>query len=344
MPDNGFTFLPLGAIVQSFVVNGVNIAQGFETADQYKSHNGPFFGETIGRVANRISNHRLDSFNGGKTYKLAANDGTNTLHGGKVGWGKKEWQGPKPVGLREIPGVDGLEGGESVEFTLTSKDGDEGFPGTVEATIVYTTGTVKTDSGKEAVVLAMDYSAKLVDGADETPINMTNHTYFNPAGVDAETYADTQITLSTVNHLPVDDRAIPTGAVEPFPNLSANTPFTLHATEPFIDHCFTVSPTPSSIPIDTRTQPLDKHVQAYNPNTKIHLEVLSTEPAFQFYTGDGINVPAVGALKKRGKRSGFCCEPSRWVDAANRDEWKAQVTLKKGETYGCRIVYKAWAD
>ncbi|KAL2211072.1 aldose-1-epimerase [Sarocladium strictum] len=343
MPDNGFTFLPLGAIIQTFTVNGVNIVQGFDTAEQYKSHNGPFFGETIGRVANRLSNSRLDSFNGGKTYKLAANDGTNTLHGGNVGWGKKEWKGPKAIGIREIPGVDGLEGGESVEFTLTSEDGDEGFPGTVEARIVYTSGTVKVD-GKEAIVLAMDYSAKLVSGADETPINMTNHSYFNPAGVDAATYADTEITLSTVNHLPVDDRAIPTGSVTPFPNLKAETPFTLHATEPFIDHCFTVASDPSAVPIDTRSRPLDKHVQAYSPHTKIHLEVLSTEPAFQFYTGDGIDVAEVGGLKARGKRSGFCCEPSRWVNAANVDAWKGQVALKKGEEYGCRIVYKAWTD
>lgn len=342
MAENGFTFLPLGAIIQTFTVNGINIVQGFENADQYNTHNGPFFGETIGRVANRISDHTAKGFNG-KDWLLLANDGTNTLHGGKTGWGKKVWDGPKPVGLREIPGVEGLKGGESVEFKLRSEDGDEGFPGTVEAKIVYTTGTVDVD-GKEAVVLGMDYEATLVDGADETPINLTNHSYFNPAGADAATYADTEITLSTTQHLPVDSRAIPTGGPTPFPDISANTPFTLGAEKPFIDHCFTVASDPSSVPIDTRSNPLDKHVQAYSPHTKIHLEVSSTEPAFQFYTGDGIDVAEVGACKARGKRSGFCCEPSRWVDAVNRDEWKSQVTLKKGETYGCRIIYKAWAD
>ena len=170
------SFLPLGAIIQSLRVGDVDIVQGFPSQSLYESHNDPFFGETIGRVANRISNAKLNSLNGGKSYALAANNGPNSLHGGVVGWGKKIWNGPTSVGVKQIPGLEGLEGGESVKFTLTSPDGDEGFPGTVEASVVYTAGTQKQD-GKEVVVLGIEYEAELTGGADETIINMTNHSY-----------------------------------------------------------------------------------------------------------------------------------------------------------------------
>jgi aldose 1-epimerase len=174
MADAPVTFLPLGAIIQELRVGGVNIVQGFPEQSQYESYNDPYFGETIGRVANRIKGAKLDSLNGGQTYALAANNGPNNLHGGVVGWGKKIWNGPTPVGVRQIPGVEGLEGGESVKFTLVSQDGDEGFPGTVEVSVVYTVGKQVQD-GKEVVVLGMEYEAELVGGADETVINMTNH-------------------------------------------------------------------------------------------------------------------------------------------------------------------------
>src|SRR5688500_17316354 len=109
MTDAPFTFLPLGAILQSFKVGGVDIVQGFRSQELYESHNAPYFGETIGRVANRIKDAKLTGINGGKSYSLAANNGPNNLHGGVVGWGKRVWNGPVPVGVREIPGVEGLE-------------------------------------------------------------------------------------------------------------------------------------------------------------------------------------------------------------------------------------------
>ena len=174
MSDAPVAFLPLGAIIQELRVGGINIVQGFPTQELYVSHNGPFFGETIGRVANRIKDAKIDSLNGGKTYALAANNGPNNLHGGVVGWGKKVWEGPAPVGVRSIPGFEGLSGGESVKFKLVSPDGDEGFPGTVEASVVYTVST-QLEDGKEVLLLSMEYEAELVDGADETVINMTNH-------------------------------------------------------------------------------------------------------------------------------------------------------------------------
>lgn len=97
-------------------------------------------------------------------------------------------------------------------------------------------------------------------------------------------------------------------------------------------------------PIDTRDLPLRKQLAAFHPESKIHLEVWSTEPAFQFYTGRLIDVPAAGGLPARGARTGFCLEPSRLVNAVNVPEWRDMTVLKKGETYGARIAYRAWKD
>ncbi|TQV96901.1 hypothetical protein V2A60_000458 [Cordyceps javanica] len=335
-----FSFLPLGAIIQSFNVKGINIVLGFPTQELYEKHNSPYFGETIGRVANRIKGAQLDSVNG-RTYPLAANNSSNTLHGGEVGWGKRIWQGPTPVGVRQIPGVDGLNGGESVLFTLTSEDGDEGFPGTVEIKTVYTAGTQQID-GKEATVLAIEYEARLVGGADETVVNMTNHSYFNLSG--DETIAGTQVHLSASQYLPVDGTGVPTGGPSEFPGVEVGKPIELGAEAPAFDNCFTTTADPAAVPIDTRAQPLRLHLAASHPKTGIRLQVLSTEPSFQFYTGDFTDVPAVGGAPARGARSAFCCEPGRWVNAPNTPEWKSMTLLKKSETYGARIVYRAWAE
>lgn len=177
-PTSEITFLPLGAILHTLPIAGHNIVQNFSTQADYEAHNSPHFGATIGRVANRIANATITSLNN-KSYQLGANDGPSNLHGGAKGWGKRVWDGPVPVGVKKevVPGWEEgklEDGGESVKFSLTSEDGDEGFPGTVEASVVYTAGT-RTEGGKEVTVLAMEYEAKLTGGADETAINMTNH-------------------------------------------------------------------------------------------------------------------------------------------------------------------------
>ncbi|KAI1136513.1 galactose mutarotase-like protein [Hypoxylon sp. FL0543] len=338
------SFLPLGAIIQSFKVGGIDIVQGFPSQELYESHNSPHFGATIGRVANRISNAKIEGLNGGKTYSFVANNGPNTLHGGKVGWGKRVWKGPNPVGLRKIPGIEGdLKGGETVEFTLTSEDGDEGFPGEIVVKVFYTAGKV-AENGKEVTVLGQEYEAELTGGAEETVINMTNHSYFNLSG--GPTIEGTEVQLCTNSYLPLSEWGIPTSGPTAYSKVKTTTPFTLGAEEPDFDDCFIVDPSssPSSVPIDTRNLPLTKLVSAHHPGSKVHLEVLSTEPAFQFYTGKWINVPAVGGAPARGPRSGFCVEPSRYVNAINVEDWKNQMILKKGEQYGARIVYKAWKD
>jgi aldose 1-epimerase len=133
--------------------------------------------------------------------------------------------------------------------------------------------------------------------------------------------------------LVVDENLIPQGPVEDYPGVKADTKFTLGEKEPAIDHCFVVNTDANNIPIDTRSQPMKKLAS---------FEVSSTEPTFQFYTGAHIDVPAVEGLPARGARAGFCVEPARYVNAVNVPEQRSQTVLKKGEKYGCKIIYRGW--
>jgi aldose 1-epimerase len=161
--SSAFKFLPTGALIQEFKVGGQNIVLGFPKAEPYKD--APFFGETIGRVANRIKNSTIESLNG-KSYNLFANNGPHSLHGGKVGWGKKAFKGPEPISK---------DGKESVKFTYVSPDGEEGYPGTVELRVVYTAYEDQED-GVQKTFLVTEYEVELVgDDADETVVNVTNH-------------------------------------------------------------------------------------------------------------------------------------------------------------------------
>ncbi|KAF2026695.1 aldose 1-epimerase [Setomelanomma holmii] len=325
-----FTFLPLGAIIQEFKVNGKNIVQGFPTAELYKQYNSPYFGETIGRIANRVANAKIDDLNG-KSYPLVANNAPNSLHGGLNGWGKREFEGPSSVERN---------GKDATFFKYVSKDGEEGYPGTVEFRVWYVQETQEIDDTKQEV-LHIEYEAELVgDEVQETAINVTNHSYFNLTG--GPSIAGTEVTLSTSKYLVVDESLIPKGPIEDFPGVKANTEFTLGEQEPDIDHCFVVNTDAKNIPIDTRSQPLNKLASFYHPESKIHLEVSSTEPTFQFYTGKHIDVPVVEGIAARKSRSGFCVEPARYVNAINVPEQKSQMLLKKGEKYGCKIVYRGW--
>ena len=159
--ESAFTFIAQGAAIQEFKVDGQNIVLGFPEAKFYKSHNAPYFGETIGRTTNRVKDAQMHHLNG-KTYSLHANDGPNCLHGGAQGWGKKDFHGPVPVNRN---------GKEGVHFTYLSKDGEEGYPGTVECKVWYTAGK---EDGK--TVLDVEYQVEFVGGeCEETVVGVTNH-------------------------------------------------------------------------------------------------------------------------------------------------------------------------
>lgn len=165
--DSSVKFLPQGALIQEFLVKGHNIVLGFDSAHPYTYLNDPHFGETIGRFANRIQDGLVKNING-RNYQLAQNDGTNSAHGGSVGWGKRIFAGPHPCQRN---------GKESVQFTYVSPDGEEGYPGTVEMRVWYSASELVED-GCEKIVLEVEYEAELLDKVcNETPINITNHRY-----------------------------------------------------------------------------------------------------------------------------------------------------------------------
>ncbi len=330
-PESAFTFLSQGALIQEFRVDDQNIVLAFPEPNFYQSHNAPYFGETIGRTTNRVKDAKLHNLNG-KTYQLAANDGPNCLHGGLRGWGKRNFEGPTPVHRT---------GREGVRFSYVSNDGEEFYPGTVECQVWYTAGK---EEGK--VVLDVEYEVELVgDECSETVVGVTNHSYFtvNPG---APTIDGTSVNLGTDQYLELDSTSIPTGTIKP--HISAprpNTTFTLGAKSPSFDDCFVLNPK-DNIPLDTRSLPLRRLVTISHPDTKLHLEVLSTEPAFQFYTGEGIDVPELETSKgvkvpAKGPRAGIAIEPSRYVDAP-REEWRSQCLLKKGQVWGAKSKYRAW--
>ena len=162
---DSFVLLPQGGIIQQFKVGGKNIVLSFPSAASYASKDSPYTGETIGRVANRISGAKINDLNG-KSYDLNANNGPNALHGGPQGWGKKDFDGPTPVER---------DGRQAVEFRYLSKDGDEGYPGTVELRLWYYPELVKED-GVEKTSLEIEYEVELVgDEVEETAVAVTNH-------------------------------------------------------------------------------------------------------------------------------------------------------------------------
>ncbi len=190
--DSPVTFLPLGAIIQSFKLGGRDIVLGFPTADLYRTRSHPYFGEVIGRYANRLSNGKVEGLNG-RDYDFVKNErGKTTLHGGVEGWGKKVWEGPTTVTRNSK---------EVTQFVLKSPDDDEGFPGAVEARVFY--GVQKRldgeggAKGKEEVILDVEYEVEMVgDEPDitETIVSVTNHRYVDARG--NETLLAEELTMS----------------------------------------------------------------------------------------------------------------------------------------------------
>ena len=174
------------------------------------------------------------------------------------------------------------------------------------------------------------------------PRLILDFSYFNIG--DRPTLEGTKAKVYTNLHQVTDENDIPTGAIEPFTGIPVNEEFILGPKEPAPDHCFIMETDPASVPLDTRQRPMRKLCEFYHPDTKIHFEALSTEPAFQFYTGRFIDVPAMDGMPARGPRSGMCIEASRYVDAINNDKWRHMVVLKKGSKFGSLTRYRAWVS
>ena len=278
-----------------------------------------FFGALIGRYGNRIGHAQftLD----GKTHKLPANDHANTLHGGPAGFDKHVWSA--------VPGASA--DGETLELTYVSKDGEAGFPGTLTSHVVYTL-TAKNE-------LKIDYTATT---DKPTVVNLTNHSYFNLAGQGEGDVLGHEVMINADRFTPVDAGLIPTGELRPV----AGTPFDftkptaigarIEANDEQIkfgkgyDHNWV---------LNKSAEGLTKAAEVSEPKSGRVMEVWTTEPALQFYTGNFLD----GTLKGKGKtyirRGALCMETQHYPDSPNKPAFPS-TELKPGATYRSTTLYR----
>ena len=283
------------------------------TLDDLKGYlgNNPFFGALVGRYANRIAHAQftLD----GKTYKLAQNDGANTLHGGLVGFDKVLWNAKASSGSH----------GATLELTYLSKDLEENFPGNLTTKVTYTL----TPSGE----VHIDYSAHT---DKDTVINLTNHTYFNLDG--SPDILGHQVTLYASHYTPVDSGLIPTGELRDV----KGTPFdflTPHAVGERIeasDEQLTLGKGyDHNWVLDSAGGKLAEAAEVYDSASGRVLQVWTTQPGIQFYSGNFLDGTITGkGGKVYGQRSGFCLETQHFPDSPNHPSFPT-TELKAGARY-----------
>lgn len=296
-----------------------DITLGSNNPEDYLS-NTKYLGALIGRFGNRIAKGKFSL--DGKEYTLAINNGSNSLHGGLNGFNAAIWTAT-PIGGAE----------PALKLTYLSKDGEEGYPGNLNVEVVY---TLKSDNS-----LSIDYKATT---DKNTVVNLTNHAYFNLKGEGNGDITDHQITINADKFLPTDAGLIPTGELKPI----KGTPFdftTAHligerindTTDTDIklgggyDHCWVFT---------DQTNKLKSIANVLEPVSGRTMEVFTTEPAVQFYTGNFLNGKATGKSGKKYEfRYGFCLETQHFPDAPNQSAFPT-TTLKPGETYTSTTVYK----
>jgi aldose 1-epimerase len=301
---------------QADVVLGFDTLEGYENGKSY-------FGATVGRYANRIGGGTFSI--DGKTYTLPKNNGNNTLHGGIVGFNKKVWK------AREIAAKDGA----ALEFSYLSADGEEGFPGNLSVKVVF---TVPADRNE----LKIDYAATT---DKDTVLNLSNHSYFNLAGEGSGDILDHVITLHAKKFTPVDKTLIPTGELRDV----AGTPLDFTAATPIgkrindsyeqlvfgkgYDHNWVLARAGSG-------NGLTIAADAYDPKSGRRLEVLTSEPGVQFYSGNFLDGSAKGkGGKAYGQRAAFCLETQHFPDSPNHPNFPSTL-LKPGAAFHSETVFR----
>ena len=306
-----------------------DIVLGFDSLATYDAGS-PYFGSIIGRYGNRIARGRftLDD----ETFALAANNGANHLHGGDTGFDKVVWAG-EPFEHEDAVGV---------VFTYTSPDGEEGYPGTLAVRVTYTL----TDAGE----LIFDYHAT-TDRA--TPVNLTQHSYFNLAGTAADDILGHELTIDASRYTPVDTTLIPTGELAPV----EGTPFDFLSSTAIgaridddhpqlaaglgYDHNYVLDPDPnvtSGSGADRGEGALHRAAFVHEPITGRTLEIRTAEPGIQFYSGNFLDGTITGkGGRVYGHRSGFCLETQHFPDSPNQPGFPSTI-LRPGEEYTTRTV------
>jgi aldose 1-epimerase len=297
-----------------------DITLGFDSLSSYVKSS-PFYGALVGRYGNRIAKGKFNLE--GKTYTLAVNNIGNHLHGGIKGFDKVVWTAT-PMQAEE----------PALKLTYMSKDMEEGYPGNLSVEVVY---TLQKDNA-----LKIDYKAK-TDKA--TVVNLTNHAYFNLSGNMNNTILDHEIALNCDRFLPVDKTLIPTGELKPVKGtvFDFTKPFKIGARIDDssdiqikygggYDHAWIINQLDSA--------GLQLAATVYEPTSGRVMEVLTTEPAIQFYTGNFLNGKAIGKSGiAANKRTGLCLETEHYPDSPNQSKFPTTV-LKPNETYKTTTVYK----
>jgi len=289
-----------------------DVVLGFDTLDEYVKSS-PYFGATIGRVANRIKKARFEL--DGKTYSLAANDPPNHLHGGKQGWDKVIWD------AEIVPTA------TAVRFRYVSKAGEEGYPGTVNAQVTYTL----TDADELRVEFTATTDAP-------TPLNLAHHSYWNLAGQGSGTILDQELTLNADRYTPGDP--VPDGAIKAV----KGTPFDFTSPKPIgkdlkeagghpvgFDSNFVVNGDPKTLRLVAKLK---------DPKSGRVLTLSADQPGVQFYSGNFLDGTVKGKAGAAYPQYGaVCLETQKFPNAINVPAWRDSVVLKPGQSYSHTMVH-----
>jgi aldose 1-epimerase len=298
-----------------------DIVLGYDSLDGYEQDKS-FFGATIGRYANRIAGGQFTL--NGRVFQLPKNDGPNSLHGGTRGFNKRIWRG-----------VDRSRADAQVlELSYTSKNGEEGYPGTLKVRVTYTLPA----EGNE---LRIDYWAT---SDKDTVVNLTNHSYFNLSGVASQEILDHQLILHALEFTPVDSTLIPTGELRgvrgtPF---DFTKPAAIGARLNLDDEQLKYGKGYDHNWVLQRTEKtgIQAAAEVFDPTSGRILVVLTTEPGIQFYSGNFLD----GTVRGKGgqlyaHRTGFCLETQHFPDSPNHKNFPSTI-LKPGQTYQSTTVFR----